>query len=294
MGTLQKTIGKCIEKSGIGLHSGKLTTVKIWPELAGKGRYFDVGSSTIQASIDFVQQESPLCTTLSKDGFAVRTVEHLLSALEATGVDNCRIQITPSAPHDGVVELPILDGSAREWVEAIEHAGLESATDENGNNCEKMAPFVEEPVHVRRNDSFVAAFPSSEIHITCGINFPKVSPIGCQWFFPNTFNRSFYAKEIASSRTFCVYEEVEQLRDMGLVKGGSLENAIVCSASEGWLNPPLRFHDEPCRHKVLDLIGDLSMLARSGSQGLPVAHIVVYKAGHAMHADLVRCLAKLG
>ncbi|KAJ8447709.1 hypothetical protein Cgig2_031763 [Carnegiea gigantea] len=260
MGTLQKTIGKCIEKSGIGLHSGKLTTVKIWPELAGKGRYFDVGSSTIQASIDFVQQESPLCTTLSKDGFAVRTVEHLLSALEATGVDNCCIQITPSAPHDGVVELPILDGSAREWVEAIKHAGLESATDENGNNCEKMAPFVEEPVHVRRNDSFVAAFPSTEIHITCGINFPKV----------------------------------EQLRDMGLIKGGSLENAIVCSASEGWLNPPLRFHDEPCRHKVLDLIGDLSMLARSGSQGLPVAHIVACKAGHAMHADLVRCLAKLG
>ena len=104
-GLLQKTIGKCIEKSGIGLHSGKLTTVKIWPEVARKGRYFDVSSNTIQASIDFVQQESPLCTTLSKDGFAVRTVEHLLSALEASGVDNCRIEITPSDPHERTVEV---------------------------------------------------------------------------------------------------------------------------------------------------------------------------------------------
>lgn len=267
--------------------------MKIWPELAGKGRYFEIRSKTIQASIDFVQQESPLCTTLNKEGFTVRTVEHLLSALEATGVDNCRIQITSSDYHDRVVEVPILDGSAKEWVEAIDDAGLEDACDENGRSCEKMAPFVDEPVHLRRDDSFVAAFPSTEVHITCGINFPKVPPISCQWFFANPFNKSLYASEIASSRTFCVYEEVERMRDLGLIKGGSLENAIVCSASKGWLNPPLRFHDEPCRHKVLDLIGDLSILARPGSQGLPVAHIVAYKAGHALHADLVRCLSRL-
>lgn len=292
-GMLQKTIGKCIEKCGIGLHSGKSMAVKIWPELAGKGRCFDVGSSTIQACIDFVQQESPLCTTLSKDGVSVRTVEHLLSALEATGVDNCRIQITSGDPDYQIVEVPILDGSAREWVEAIDEAGLEDATDEKGNSHEKMAPSINEPVHIRKNDAFVAAFPAPEIHITYGINFPKVPLIGCQWFFSSPFNRSLYASDIAFSRTFCVYEEVEQMREMGLIKGGSLENAIVCSASKGWLNSSLHFDDEPCRHKVLDIIGDLSLFARPGSQGLPIAHIIAYKAGHALHAELVRYLAKL-
>lgn len=81
------------------------------------------------------------------------------------------------------------------------------------------------------------------------------------------------------------------MREMGLIKGGSLENAIVCSASKGWLNSPLRFHDEPCRHKVLDIIGDLSIFAKAGSQGLPIAHIFAYKGGHALHADLVRSLS---
>lgn len=83
------------------------------------------------------------------------------------------------------------------------------------------------------------------------------------------------------------------MRNAGLIKGGSAENAIVCSAVKGWLNPPLRFHDEPCRHKVLDLIGDLSLLAQNGNQGLPVAHIVAYKGGHALHADLVRLLSEV-
>ncbi|GMP59338.1 hypothetical protein CsSME_00022651 [Camellia sinensis var. sinensis] len=105
-----------------------------------------------------------------------------------------------------------------------------------------------------------------------------VPAIGCQWFSSNLIGSTFYAKQIAPSRTFCIYEEVERLRNAGLIKGGSEENAIVCSASKGWLNPPLRFQDEPCRHKVLDLIGDLSLFARCGSQGLPMAHIVSYKA----------------
>ncbi|CAO2828543.1 unnamed protein product [Amaranthus hypochondriacus] len=289
-GKLQKTLRTSIEKQGIGLHSGRSTKVKLWPELAKTGRYFKMGSTTIQSSIDFVH-ESPLCTTLCKDGLMVSTVEHLLSALEASGVDNCCIEISPSIANDSILEVPILDGSAREWLEAIEQVGLEDAIDVKGNKCEKMAPFVNAPIHIKRNDSFIAAFPSQEIHITYGINFPEVPSIGCQWFFSGVFNRSFYATDIASARTFCVYEQVEQMREMGLIKGGSLENAIVCSASKGWLNSPLRFHDEPCRHKVLDLIGDLSVLAESGNQGLPVAHIIAYKAGHALHTDLVRHLS---
>lgn len=288
-GKLQQTLAGSIEKTGVGLHSGKVSTVKIRPHLAGGGRFFELQSRFVPASIDHVE-ESPLCTTLSKDGYRVRTVEHLLSALEATGVDNCRIEVVGLDAGDRDVEVPILDGSAGEWVEAIEGVGLKVAKDASGNSLEKMAPYLDEPVHVWRNDSFVVAFPSSQVHISCGINFPHVPSIGCQWFSASIEYDSFYKREIAPSRTFCVYEEVEKMRSSGLIKGGSLENALVCSADKGWLNPPLRFNEEPCRHKALDLIGDLSLFARFGSQGLPVGHIVAYKSGHALHAGFLRCL----
>ncbi|XVE85488.1 hypothetical protein DITRI_Ditri17bG0094600 [Diplodiscus trichospermus] len=273
-GTLQQTLAGCIELTGKTLHSGKVSTVKIWPAFAGEGRYFEFQSKLIPASIDFAQ-ESPLCTTLCKDGYKIRTVEHLLSALEAKGVHNCRIQIQCPNSEDPEVEVPIFDGSASAWVEAIEQVGRKEALDRFGNNAEKLAPYLNEPLHVSRNDSFMVAFPSPKVRITCGIDFPKVPTIGCQWFSSAALDD--YEKQIACSRTFCIYEEVEHMRRAGLIKGGSLGNAIVCSASQGWLNPPLHFHDEPCRHKVLDIIGDLSLFARSGSQGFPMAHVVSFK-----------------
>ncbi|XP_065855315.1 probable UDP-3-O-acyl-N-acetylglucosamine deacetylase 1, mitochondrial isoform X1 [Euphorbia lathyris] len=296
-GRLQQTIGRYVEVSGNGLHSGKASTVRIWPEYAGKGRHFDFQSKySIPASIDFAQQASPLCTSLSTDGLRVRTVEHLLSALEAAGVDNCRIEIcnnddnVDSEAEDSEIEVPILDGSASGWVDAIEEASLVVAVDQWGNSSEQLSPYLNEPVCVQKNDSFVIAVPSPKVVITYGIDFCKVPAIGRQWFSIAPFEDSSYIKQIASSRTFCLYDEVESMRNMGLIKGGSLDNALVCSASEGWLNPPLRFLDEPCRHKILDLVGDLSLFARLGNQGLPVAHIIVYKGGHSVHADFVRRL----
>ncbi|KAJ1425346.1 UDP-3-O-acyl N-acetylglucosamine deacetylase [Sesbania bispinosa] len=266
-GRLQQTLAGCVERKGKALHSGEVSTVRLCPAFAGQGRYFDFRSNSIPASVDFAQV-SPLCTTLCKGGFRIRTVEHLLSALEAAGVDNCRIEIENLDAQSHDAEIPIFDGSAKEWMAAVEEIGLKVATDLDGKSCEKVAPHVNEPVYVWRSDSFVAAFPSELVRITYGINFPQ----------------------IALSRTFCIYEEVEQMRNAGLIKGGSLENAIVCSASKGWLNPPLHFSDEPCRHKILDLIGDLSLFAQFGNQGLPVAHIIAYKGGHALHADLARRL----
>lgn len=289
-GKFQKTIATCIEKSGISLHSGRLTTVKLWPELAGRGRFFDICSNFIQASIGFVE-DSPLCTSLSKGGIKIRTVEHLLSALEATGVDNCRIEFASTA-NNRLIEVPILDGSAKEWVEAVEEIGLKDAVDHNDSRSEKLVAVLNEPLHVYRNDSFVAAFPSSQARITYGIDFPQVPDIGCQWFSAVLSDSSFYATDIAPARTFCIYEEVEAMRNAGLIKGGSIKNALICS-EKGWLNPPLHFHNEPCRHKVLDLIGDLSVLACPGNQGLPLAHIVAYKAGHKLHADFARKLSKM-
>ncbi|KAG9444485.1 hypothetical protein H6P81_015825 [Aristolochia fimbriata] len=283
-GLLQQTLVSKVSRSGISLHSGAHTTATICPARAGEGRLFVCGGHKIPASVDFVS-ESSLCTTLCRDGVIVRTVEHLLSALEVVGVDNCRIELT------GGNEVPLLDGSAKEWVQAIEEVGLCIAEDENGNNIDKKAPFVLEPVHLWKHDSFLAAFPSSSVNITYGIDFPQVSAIGCQWFSCFSLDRSVYTKEIAPSRTFCIYEEVERLRGAGLIQGGSAENAIVCSSTMGWLNPPLLFDDEPCRHKVLDLIGDLSLLAQDGHQGFPVGHIIAYKGGHSLHTQLLRLLS---
>ncbi|KAF7827580.1 putative UDP-3-O-acyl-N-acetylglucosamine deacetylase 2, mitochondrial isoform X1 [Senna tora] len=288
-GRLQQTLAGCVERRGKTLHSGKDSTVKLCPGLAGEGRYFAFRSNSIPALIDFAQ-ESPLCTTLCKDGFRIQTIEHLLSALEATGVDNCRIVVDNVDSEGHCAEIPIFDGSASEWVAAVEEVGLKVATDHHGNSCEKLAPHLNEPMFTWRNDSFVAAFPSKVLRMTYGINFPQAPAIGCQWFSTIPLDNLVYCKQIALSRTFCIYEEIEQMRSAGLIKGGSLDNAIICSTRNGWLNPPLRFNDEPCRHKVLDLIGDLSLFAQFGHQGLPVAHIVAYKGGHKLHADLVRRL----
>ncbi|KAL1556523.1 UDP-3-O-acyl-N-acetylglucosamine deacetylase [Salvia divinorum] len=264
-GKLQKTVANCIERTGQGLHSGDISTVRILPEAARAGRYFIFRSNVIRASLDNVVRDTPLCTALSKDGYIVRTVEHLLSALEACGVDNCRIEIGGSNDCDRSVEVPIFDGSAREWVEAINQSGLKVAVD-------------------------LLAIPYPKVCITYGIDYPQAPAIGCQWFSSSMFNESIYSSSIGPSRTFCIYEEVEHMRNLGLIKGGSAETAIVCSMNKGWMNPPLRYDNEPCRHKVLDLIGDFSLLAQEGSQGLLVAHIVAYKGGHSLHAEFVRRL----
>ncbi|KAL3635938.1 hypothetical protein CASFOL_020485 [Castilleja foliolosa] len=283
-GKLQQTVAKCVEKTGQGLHSGDVFTVKLLPAAARFGRCFIFRSTVIPASIDFAVKETPLCTTLSQGGYRVRTVEHLLSALEASGVDNCRIEIEGSGDYERSAEVPIFDGSSREWVEAINQAGLKVAVDSGGESCEKLAPYLSEPVLTMKNDSFIAAFPYPKVNIT------YAPIIGRQWFSSTLLDESFYSKEIASARTFCLYEEVEQMQKLGLIKGGSAETAIICSMSKGWLNPPLRYDDEPCRHKVLDLIGDMSLLAQQGNQGLLVAHIVAYKGGHSLHTEFVRQL----
>ncbi|KAL6566322.1 hypothetical protein OROGR_001937 [Orobanche gracilis] len=293
-GKLQQTVANCIERTGRGLHSGDVFTVKILPSAALFGRCFIFRSTVIRASIDNVVKETPLCTTISQNGYKISTVEHLLSALEATGVDNCRLEIEGSGDCDRSAEVPIFDGSAREWVEAINQAGLKVAADSGGRSCEKLAPYLSEPVHVMKNDSFIAAFPSPEVNITYGIDYPHLlllaPTIGRQWFSSTLLDENFYSKAIASARTFCLYEEVEHMRNLGLIKGGSAETAIICSMSKGWLNPPLRYVDEPCRHKVLDLIGDMSLLAQDGNQGMLVAHIIAYKGGHSLHTEFVRCL----
>ena len=267
------TVKTAFTCSGVGLHTGVMTTVRVLPANIGEGRYF-VRVDLPETPIIPAQLKSVLSTTLSTElGHAnatVRTVEHLLAALTGMGIDHARIEI------DGP-EVPLLDGSAQPWVEAIATVGRQTV---EGQSQEFNNFKITHPLSVQHGDGFVTAFPASETRFTYGIDF-SVPAIGNQWY-SYTANPEIFATEIAPARTFTLEEQVEQLRQAGLIKGGSLDNAIVCGHS-GWLNPPLRYANEPARHKILDLVGDLSLLGV-----IPQAHYLAYKAGHHLHVQLVQ------
>lgn len=269
----QQTLAGEFVRSGVGLHSGETTEVRVLPAAPGSGRHFvrvDLPDAPIvPAAIDSVSQTT-LSTELAAGGVHVRTVEHLLAALAALGIDNARIEINGA-------EVPLLDGSAREWAEAIAQTGITT------QSADRLIFRLEEPIWVRQDDAFVTAIPAPALRWSYGIDF-ELSAIGNQWFSWSPDRESFM-EAIAPARTFGLAHQIEQLRQAGLIKGGSLENALVCSEA-GWLNPPLRFSNEPVRHKLLDLVGDLSLLGV-----FPVAHVLAYKASHQLHTQLTRLLA---
>ena len=269
----QQTIANSFSLSGIGLHSGEQVSVTVRPAPVDSGRYFIYDNVRISADTTVVSA-SQLSTELRQNGTGVRTVEHLLAALFGMGVHNACIELDRP-------ELPILDGSALPWVEAIAKVGITTQVD-----GEHLQPLIES-VTVRKGDSFVTAIPADTLRFTYGIEFPSKA-IGEQWFSWSPMITDFskrFASEIAPARTFTLAAYVDQARAAGLIKGGTLDNAIVCD-SDRWVNPPLRFDNEPCRHKLLDLIGDLSLLGF-----LPKAHILAYKASHNLHAEFAIALA---
>lgn len=272
---MQQTLAGEAVASGVGLHLGLQTTVRLLPAEPGEGRYFvrtDLADSSRIAATVANAIKTQLSTELGVGAAQVRTVEHLLSALVAAGVDNVRIEI------DGP-ELPLLDGSALEWATAIATVGT------HAQSVVKAPQLtIKQPVSVQFEDALVTAFPSSELRFTYGIDF-DLAAIGNQWhsWAAGSMTTSF-AADIAPARTFGLAHQIDYLRAQGLIKGGSLENALVCG-EQGWLNPPLRFDNEPARHKLLDLIGDLSLLG-----DIPTAHYVAYKASHGLHVALAKKL----
>lgn len=269
----QQTIAAPFSLSGIGLHSGEQVSVTVSPAPIDTGRYFIYGGAKIAADTSVVSA-SQLSTELRQNGSSVRTVEHLLSALFGMGVHNACIELDRP-------ELPILDGSALPWVEAIAKVGITTQVD-----GDRLMPLAE-VVTVRKGDSFVTAIPADTLRFTYGIDFPSQA-IGEQWFSWAPAIADFcdeFVQEIAPARTFTLAAYIDQMRAAGLIKGGSLDNAIVCDGDR-WINPPLRFDNEPCRHKLLDLIGDLSLLGF-----LPRAHILAYKASHHLHAEFAIAVA---
>ncbi|WP_044209357.1 UDP-3-O-acyl-N-acetylglucosamine deacetylase [Coleofasciculus chthonoplastes] len=285
------TLGAAFERSGIGLHSGITTTVRVLPAAAGMGRYFvrvDLpGKPMIPARVEAVsttmlstQLRAGKGETSADSEVTVRTVEHLLAALAGSGVDDACIEI------DGP-EVPLLDGSALAWIKAIQEVGMvESERPQHSSHLSFLASpiVIEEPIWICQDDAFVAALPAPITRFTYGIDFENPA-IGNQWH-SWTPEQEHFADAIAPARTFGLANQVDQLRDRGLIKGGSLENALVCG-DHGWLNPPLRFSNEPVRHKLLDLVGDLSLLGK-----FPVAHVLAYKASHTLHIQLARLLAQ--
>ena len=268
----QCTLWAAVSQAGVGLHSGAETQVKVLPAPANTGRVFvrtDLpGSPTVPAQVDAVKQ-TLLSTELAAQDATVRTVEHLLAALIGLGIDNARIEI--NGP-----EVPLMDGSAQVWVSLLQAVGQQT------QSADRPVWTITHPIWVRDQDAFVVAMPADTPRLTYGIDF-ELPAIGNQWYSWSPATSSF-AQEVAPARTFGLAHQIEYLRTQGLIKGGSLENALVCDR-DGWVNPPLRFENEPVRHKLLDLLGDLSLLGT-----LPTAHIMAYKASHHLHVQLAKAL----
>lgn len=271
MAKSQRTIADAVDIEGVGLHSGAPARLRILPAEPDAGISFvrrDLGGITIPAAHRYLQ-DSSYATTLGCDSAAVATVEHLLSALHGVGIDNAIIEVDGS-------EIPILDGSALPFVEAIHAAGRRR------QRARRRYLGLQKPISIRRGDRTILALPSNELRITYAIDFPH-SAIGYQ-VWSARLDRSSFAAAIAPARTFCLLRDVEAMQKAGLALGGSLDNAVVVG-DDGVLNESLRFPDEFVRHKVLDLIGDLALL------GMPLrAHVIAFKGGHGTHAELVGAL----
>ncbi|MEH2195121.1 MAG: UDP-3-O-acyl-N-acetylglucosamine deacetylase [Nostoc sp.] len=279
----QHTLAAEITQTGVGLHSGVNTQVRILPSETGSGRYFvrvDLPDLPIIPAQVTGVSHTVLSTQLGEGEVSIRTVEHLLAALSGMGVDNARIEINGS-------EVPLLDGSASVWTANIAQVGLVSQA------VNKQIPLtVTEPLCIHQGDAFVCALPAPDTRFSYGIDF-DLPAIGNQWHSWSLTTElekasTSFATEIAPARTFGLLHQIEHLQKTGLIKGGSLDNALVCGP-EGWLNPPLRFANEPVRHKILDLVGDLSLLGT-----FPLAHFLAYKASHNLHIQLAQKILDLG
>jgi UDP-3-O-[3-hydroxymyristoyl] N-acetylglucosamine deacetylase len=262
-----------VECSGVGLHSGAAVKLRILPGAPGSGVIFrrtDLDDFDVEAISRNVARVS-YATSLMKKGVFISTTEHLLSAFIGVGIDNAIVELDN-------LELPILDGSARPFVEAIRKAGIRK------QRRPRTYLRILRELELREGDKFIGVYPGESYSVSYTINFPHAL-IGKETFSVDLSDGN-YLREIAAARTFGFRDDEPVMRNMGLIRGASNENCIVLTG-EGVENPPLRFPDEFVRHKVLDLIGDLALL---GKQIL--GNVVADRAGHAMHTALVSRLLR--
>ena len=265
----EHTIAAPVGLSSVGLHSGVDVSIRLLPAASGTGVVFvrtDLDGFEIPAHWKHVAKVS-YATSLMRQGVLLSTTEHLLSVLYAMGVDNARIEIDN-------LEVPIADGSGLPFVELIRRAGV--------RRQRRLRRYirVKEALEVVGGGKRIAVEPGESFHVSCESDYAH-ELVGAQRL-DLELTPQVYADEIAPARTFGFERDLDAMRDMGLIRGASLENA-VCFGDDGVLNPGgLRFADEPCRHKLLDLIGDLALLGRP-----LLGRLTAVRAGHAMHTALV-------
>jgi UDP-3-O-[3-hydroxymyristoyl] N-acetylglucosamine deacetylase len=265
----EKTLNRPVDASGVGLHSGVPVRIRILPAPPSTGIVFvrtDLEGFTIPASWRYVQKVS-YATSLMRQGVLLSTTEHLLSTFYSMGIDNAFVEIDN-------LEVPILDGSGQPFVDLIQAAGIRQS------RRRRRYLRIRKPVSVEGGGKRITILPADRFLLTCEVFFPH--PLVGRQALEMEVTPQNYAAELAPARTFGFEYELHQMRNMGLIRGASLENA-VCFDREFILNPGgLRFADECCRHKALDLIGDLALI------GKPLlGHVIAEKAGHAMHFALV-------
>ena len=274
METKQKTIAREGSFSGVGLHTGNLTTITFRPAPPDSGVTFyrvDLPNRPgIKADIDHVVDVSR-GTTIGLNGVKVHTVEHVLAAIAGLAIDNLAIEV------DGN-ETPAGDGSALPFMNTLKKAGMVE------QDAERRFVRITQPVYYKDGDATLSVLPSDDLRVTMTIAYDHVA-VGTQ-YASYTITPEVFEQEIAPARTFCFLRDVKMLQEQGLVKGGSLEVAVVIG-DEAILNDDLRFPDEPVRHKILDLLGDMYLLGR------PIkGHVVGVKSGHAKHAGFTRQIKK--
>ena len=266
----QQTLNRSASFSGIGLHSGNRVNMTVLPAPANSGvrfRRVDLeGKPEIEARVENVS-ETNRSTTLAKGNVKVHTVEHVLAALAGFGIDNAVVELDANEP-------PIADGSSREFCKIISTAGVVPLAEKR----EFIAPT--EPIELHLGETMMTIFPYDGFKITCTSADKKGR---FTQFYSTEITPQTWEKELAHARTFCFYEEIEFLIKNGLIKGGSLENAIVIREDAVLTTEPLRYPEEFVRHKMLDIIGDLSLLGKAIR-----GHVVAVRPGHAGNVELAR------
>ena len=264
----QTTIIRDAAAEGVGLHTGVYCHLRLTPAPADTGIVFrrvDLDNFLIEAEGHNVARVS-YATSLMKQGVLLSTTEHLLAAIYSCGIDNVFIDID-------AIEVPILDGSAEPFMQMLEQCGVRKL------RRRRRYLKVLRPLEVAEGDRRIGIYAADEFRVRCYVDFPH--PLVGQQEVEMVVNPQTFRHILARARTFCFERDIEPLRGMGLIRGGSLHNAIVLT-SDGVMNGPLRFPDEFGRHKALDLIGDLALA------GLPLlARVEAHKAGHSLHTQLV-------
>jgi len=271
MNRFQQTLRRTVQCKGVGLHSGKRVNLTIKPAPANHGIKFvrtDLAHRPVIHAHFRNVIDTSLATTLGEEGVIVSTVEHLMATFAGFHIDNALIEMD-------AYEAPIMDGSAGPFSAMVKEAGIIA------QSAKQHFFVVKEPIEMVENGKKVGLYPSDVPKVTCTIDFDH--PLLSNQFYSITLDDGRFENEISRARTFGFLHEVDYLKRNGFAKGGSLDNAVVMD-KDGVLNPEgLRYEDECIRHKILDCIGDLSLL------GMPIlGHIIAHKSGHTLNHSLLQ------